>query len=804
MELRFPLILDGATGTELQKRGYTGDVCAEQWTLDHPDAIIDIQRGYVAAGSQVVYTPTFGANRRKLEESGLFNCTADYNRRLAELSAQAVQGKALRAGDMSPTGAFLAPLGDVSFEELVDIYTEQAAGLERAGVDLFVIETMMTLSDARAAVLAVRSVSDKPIFVTFTCDENGRSVSGTDITAALVVLQGMGIDAFGLNCSAGPEQMLLQLKRLREYARVPLIAKPNAGMPIIENGETVYRCTGEEFTALVPEFLAAGVAVFGGCCGTTPEFIRLLNGVFKGCVPGRPAHAMPSVLCTPMNYVNVDGITVVGERINPTGKKRFQQALRENDMNYVLEQAVSQVEAGAQVLDVNVGAPGVDEPALMPQVVKALQSVVSLPLQLDSSNVQALENGLRVYNGKPIVNSTNGEPEKLRAILPLCKKYGAAIVGLAIDERGILPAAEDRVAIARRITEAALEAGISREDIYIDCLTLTASAQQKDVLATVQALETCKKELGVRTILGVSNISFGLPCRPYLNTTFLTMAMYAGLDLAIMNPSSEEMMAAVYAYNVLTNRDAQSMQYIERYANRVPASTALKQAAQAAPTAASSDGSAEISGPYAALIKAVEKGLKGDAAAQTRALLAEKQPLEVVDEALIPALDIVGAKYEKGTLFLPQLLQAASAAQSAFEEIKTAIAQKGEGSASKGRIVLATVKGDVHDIGKNIVKVILENYGFEVIDLGRDVPVETVVDTVREKDVHLVGLSALMTTTLKSMEETIAALHAAKLDCKIMVGGAVLTPEYAEKIGADWYAKDAKRSADIAKEFFGV
>ena len=513
---------------------------------------------------------------------------------------------------------------------------------------------------------------------------------------------------------------------------------------------------------------------------------------------------MPSVLCTPMNYVNVDGITVVGERINPTGKKRFQQALRENDMNYVLEQAVSQVEAGAQVLDVNVGAPGVDEPALMPQVVKALQSVVSLPLQLDSSNVQALENGLRVYNGKPIVNSTNGEPEKLRAILPLCKKYGAAIVGLAIDERGILPAAEDRVAIARRITEAALEAGIPREDIYIDCLTLTASAQQKDVLATVQALEACKKELGVRTILGVSNISFGLPCRPYLNTPFLTMAMYAGLDLAIMNPSSEEMMAAVYAYNVLINRDAQSMQYIERYANRVPASTALQQAAQAAPAAASSDGSAEISGPYAALIKAVEKGLKGDAAAQTRALLAEKQPLEVVDEALIPALDIVGAKYEKGTLFLPQLLQAASAAQSAFEEIKTAIAQKGEGSASKGRIVLATVKGDVHDIGKNIVKVILENYGFEVIDLGRDVPVETVVDTVREKDVHLVGLSALMTTTLKSMEATIAALHAAKLACKIMVGGAVLTPEYAEKIGADWYAKDAKRSAAIAKEFFGV
>ena len=546
----------------------------------------------------------------------------------------------------------------------------------------------------------------------------------------------------------------------------------------------------------------------GGCCGTTPEFIQMLNGVFADCKPGRPEHPMLSVICSPVDCVNVDGITVVGERINPTGKKRFQQALRDGDMNYILEQAVSQAEAGAQILDVNVGAPGVDEPALMEQVVKALQSVVSLPLQLDSSHAEALERGLRVYNGKPIVNSVNGEPEVLEKVLPLCKKYGAAVVGLAIDERGIQPKAEDRVAIARRIKKAALEAGIPREDIYIDCLTLTASAQQEDVLATVQALHTCKTELGVRTILGVSNISFGLPCRPYLNTTFLTMAMYAGLDLAIMNPSSEEMMAAVYAYNVLTNRDKQSGRYIARYADQVPASAALAKAMQdkaasGVPAAAEAAGPA-VSGPYAPLMKAVEQGLKGEAAACTKALLAEKEPLELVDEALIPALDIVGVKYEKGKLFLPQLLQAASAAQSAFDEIKTAIAQRGGAGASKGRIVLATVKGDVHDIGKNIVKVILENYGFEVIDLGRDVPVETVVETVREKDVHLVGLSALMTTTLKSMEETIAALHAAKLDCKVMVGGAVLTPEYAEKIGADWYAKDAKQSADIAKEFFGA
>ena len=654
----------------------------------------------------------------------------------------------------------------------------------------------------KAALLAAKENTHLPILASMSFEAGGRTFTGCTVESFAASARGLGADAVGINCSLGPKEIFPMAKRLAEAVpgNFPVFVKPNAGLPRADGSG--YDITPQLFALQMKPYRELHLFAAGGCCGTTPEFIKLLNGTFAGCTPGRPAHRMPSVLCTPVDTVTVDGITVVGERINPTGKKRFQQALREGDMNYVLEQAVSQAEAGAQILDVNVGAPGVDEPVLMEQVVKALQSVTSLPLQLDSSNVEALARGLRVYNGKPIVNSTNGEPEKLAAILPLCKKYGAAIVGLAIDEKGIQPKAADRVAIARRITEAALAAGIPREDIYIDCLTLTASAQQEDVLATVQALEACKKELGVRTVLGVSNISFGLPCRAYLNTTFLTMAMYAGLDLAIMNPSSEEMMAAVYAYNVLTNRDKQSTKYIERFADRVPASTALAQAAKAAPAASAAE--AELTGPYAALMKAVEKGLKGDAAAHTRALLAEKQPLEVVDEALIPALDIVGAKYEKGTLFLPQLLQAASAAQSAFEEIKTAIAQKGEGSASKGRIVLATVKGDVHDIGKNIVRVILENYGFEVLDLGRDVPVETVVDTVREKDVHLVGLSALMTTTLKSMEETIAALHAAKLDCKIMVGGAVLTPEYAEKIGADWYAKDAKRSADIAKEFFGV
>ena len=795
------ILLDGGMGTMLQAAGLKLGARPEELNITDPALIEGIHGQYAAAGSRIVNANTFGASAHKLAGSaytleqvitaGIENCKR----------ACAPYG-ALTALDVGPLGELLEPSGTLAFEDAVAEYTRIVKAGEAAGADLIFFETYTDLYELKAALLAAKENTHLPILASMSFEAGGRTFTGCTVESFAATARGLGADAVGINCSLGPKEIFPMAKRLAEAVpgNFPVFVKPNAGLPRADGSG--YDITPQLFALQMKPYRELHLFAAGGCCGTTPEFIKLLNGTFAGCTPGRPAHRMPSVLCTPVDTVAVDGITVVGERINPTGKKRFQQALREGDMNYVLEQAVSQAEAGAQILDVNVGAPGVDEPVLMEQVVKALQSVTSLPLQLDSSNVEALARGLRVYNGKPIVNSTNGEPEKLAAILPLCKKYGAAIVGLAIDEKGIQPKAADRVAIARRITEAALAAGIPREDIYIDCLTLTASAQQEDVLATVQALEACKKELGVRTVLGVSNISFGLPCRTYLNTTFLTMTMYAGLDLAIMNPSSEEMMAAVYAYNVLTNRDKQSTKYIERFADRVPASTALAQAAKAVPAASAAE--AELTGPYAALMKAVEKGLKGDAAAHTRALLTEKQPLEVVDEALIPALDIVGAKYEKGTLFLPQLLQAASAAQSAFEEIKTAIAQKGEGSASKGRIVLATVKGDVHDIGKNIVRVILENYGFEVLDLGRDVPVETVVDTVREKDVHLVGLSALMTTTLKSMEETIAALHAAKLDCKIMVGGAVLTPEYAEKIGADWYAKDAKRSADIAKEFFGV
>ena len=541
-------------------------------------------------------------------------------------------------------------------------------------------------------------------------------------------------------------------------------------------------------------YAATGVSLLGGCCGTTPAYIAALRAAFAAQTPAQKIPLRRSCLCTPVRFVEVDGITVVGERINPTGKKRLQQALREGDSAYPCAQAVAQAEAGAEVLDVNAGLPGIDEAAVLERLVCELQAVTDLPLQLDSSDPAALERALRVYNGKPIVNSVNGEPKTLDAILPLCKKYGAAVVGLTLDEHGIPDDAEGRLAIARRIVAATDAAGIPREDVYIDCLTLTASAQQEGAAQTLQALTRCKQELGVRTVLGVSNISFGLPCRGYLNTTFLTMAMAAGLDLAIMNPNTPEMMAAVRAYRVLTAQDPQSAAYVQAYAN-VQLQT---QAVAAAPVAPQNAPGGD------ALFEAVRRGLQDEARAAAEAALRTQQPLAVVNTSLIPALDAVGDGFEKGTVFLPQLLQAATAAQAAFEAVKAAIAAQGQpGGAGKGKIVLATVQGDVHDIGKNIVRVILENYGYDVLDLGRDVPPQRVVEAVRATGARLVGLSALMTTTVPNMKATIDALHEAGLPCQVWVGGAVLTPAYAKQIGADFYCKDAKASADLAKAILG-
>lgn len=796
---RETVLLDGAMGTMLQAAGLPLGARPEALNLEDPALIESIHARYAAAGSRILCANTFGASAHKLAGSGYtVEQVVDAAIRCARRAAQPYGS--LVALDIGPLGELLEPAGTLPFEEAVEAFAEIVRAGAAAGADLILCETFTDLYELKAALLACRENCGLPVLASMSFEAGGRTFTGCGVESFAAAARGMGADALGINCSLGPKEILPMARALcgAVPGDYPVFVKPNAGLPRADGSG--YDITPQLFAMQMKPYRELGLFAAGGCCGTTPDFIRALHRVFDGCAVGREARPLPSVLCTPVQRVVVDGITVVGERINPTGKKRFQQALREGDMDYVLAQAISQAESGAAVLDVNVGAPGVDEPALMEQVVKALQSVVSLPLQLDSSNAAALERGLRVYNGKPIVNSVNGEQAVLDKLLPLCKKYGAAVVGLTMDEQGIPKTAAGRVAIAARIRDAALAAGIPLEDIYIDCLTLTASAQQEDVMATLDALRACKEELGVRTVLGVSNISFGLPCRPYLNTAFLTMAMYAGLDLAIMNPASEEMMGAVYAYGVLSGRDKQSGRYIARYAGR----TMPSQAAQPAAPQASAPEETSAGGPYAPLMKAVEQGLKGEAAAHTRALLAGHEPLDLVDHALIPTLDAVGAGYEKGTLFLPQLLQSASAAQAAFEEIKAAVAKNGAPGSSKGKIVLATVKGDVHDIGKNIVRVILENYGFEVLDLGRDVPPEKVVEAVRESGARLVGLSALMTTTLKSMAETIEALHKAKLDCKVMVGGAVLTERYALEIGADWYAKDAKRSADIAKEFYHV
>lgn len=796
------ILLDGAMGTMLQAAGLPLGAKPEALNLENPALIESIHAQYAAAGSRIVCANTFGASAHKLAGTP-YTVAQVVEAGIACARRAAAPHGAWVALDVGPLGELLEPAGTLAFEDAVADFAEIIRAGAAAGADLVLLETFTDLYELKAALLACKENCDLPVLASMSFEAGGRTFTGCTVGSFAATARGLGADALGINCSLGPKEIYPMARALCEAVPgdYPVFVKPNAGLPRADGSG--YDITPQLFAMQLKPYRELGLFAAGGCCGTNPDFIRALHKVFDDCPVGRPAHPMPSVLCTPVQCVQVDGITVVGERINPTGKKRFQQAVREGDVDYILAQGISQADSGAVVLDVNVGVPGVDEPAAMEKVVKALQSVVSLPLQLDSSNAEALARGLRTYNGKPIVNSVNGEQAVLDRLLPLCKKYGAAVVGLTLDENGIPKTAAQRVAIAARIRDEALAAGIPLEDIYIDCLTLTASAQQDDVMTTLEALRACKEELGVRTVLGVSNISFGLPCRPYLNTAFLTMAMQAGLDLAIMNPASEEMMGAVFAYNVLSGRDRQSGAYIARYAGRAMPSAAPQPVQQSTSGAAAGEAAGE-SGPYAALMRAVEQGLKGESAAATRALLAEHPPLDLVDHALIPALDVVGAGYEKGTLFLPQLLQSASAAQAAFEEIKAAVAKQGRPGESKGKIVLATVKGDVHDIGKNIVRVILENYGFDVLDLGRDVPVETVVEAVRQSGARLVGLSALMTTTLKSMAETIEALHAAKLDCKVMVGGAVLTESYAMQIGADWYAKDAKRSADIAKEFYQV
>ena len=789
------VLLDGGMGTQLQTRGLQPGQKPELAALEMPDTLTAIHADYARAGADILLANTFGANAKKLAGCP---CTVEQvvSASIACARSAAAETGALVALDIGPLGELLVPAGTLRFEDAYAEFAQVIRAGAAAGADLVFLETMTDLYELKAAILAAKENCALPVFTSMSFESRGRTFTGCTVESYAVTAAGLGADAVGINCSLGPKEILPFAQRLCRSvpAGVPVFVKPNAGLP---NPDGSYNLNAAEFAAEMKAYASIGVSMVGGCCGTTPAFIAKLRETFAPLVPADKIPIRRSCLCTPVRFVEVDGITVVGERINPTGKKRLQQALRDGDSAYPCAQAVAQAEAGAQVLDVNAGLPGIDEAATLEHLVKDLQAITDLPLQLDSSNPEALSRALRIYNGKPIVNSVNGEQKTLDTILPLCKKYGAAVVGLALDEHGIPADAEGRFAIAKRIAAAANAAGIPNEDIYIDCLTLTASAQQEGAVQTLEALTRCKKELGVRTVLGVSNISFGLPCRGYLNTTFLTMAMSAGLDLAIMNPNTPEMMAAVRAYRVLTSQDKQSSDYVAAYADvQIQTTQTSKSAATVAEVGAAAPGGD-------ALFEAVRRGLKAEARAAADAALTMREPLDVVNASLIPALDAVGDGFEKGTVFLPQLLQAATAAQAAFESIKAKIAAFGQAQGSKGKIVIATVKGDVHDIGKNIVRVILENYGYDVLDLGRDVAPERVVEAVRQTGAKLVGLSALMTTTVPNMQATIEALHAAGLDCKVMVGGAVLTPDYARNIGADYYCKDAKASADLAKQLLG-
>lgn len=775
-------ILDGAMGTMLQKSGLQPGASPELLSITNTELIESIHRAYINSGADIVYANTFGANPLKLAGSGY--STAEVIDASIRAAKNACKGSgAAVALDIGPLGELLEPSGTLSFESAYELFREVVLAGVSVGADLVVLETMTDLYEVKAGVLAVRENSSLPLFVSMSFEENGRTFTGCSIESMAATLDGLGVDALGINCSLGPREIYPLAKRLCECSEKPIFVKPNAGLP--NPADNSYDIDASAFSSIMNEYHELGICMAGGCCGTTPEYIAAISELFKKQTPIKRSIKRQSVVCTPTRTVTMERVAVIGERINPTGKKRFKQALAENNLDYILAQAVEQADAGADILDVNVGMPGIDEVSMLTNVVKKIQSVTDLPLQIDSSNPLAVESALRVYNGKAIVNSVNGEQAVLDKLLPIVKKYGASVVALTLDENGIPNTAHERVEIARRILAEAEKHGIAKENVFVDCLTLTASAQQAEVAETLEALRTVKHSLGLKTVLGVSNISFGLPNRGLINSTFLSLALGAGLDLPIINPNSDAMMNVISAYRVLANIDAGSEEYIKRFEMHQPS----------AKTSASPDSSHSLQ-------EAVQKGLADEAHELCKSALEKSEPLDVVNNQLIPALDAVGTAFESGKLFLPQLLSAANAAQSAFEAVKTKIAESGEKGVSRGKIVLATVKGDIHDIGKNIVKVILENYGYTVIDLGRDVAIETVVETAKRENVPLVGLSALMTTTLDSMEKTISAIRKAGLSCKVMVGGAVLTESYAMKIGADYYAKDAKRSADIAKEVF--
>ncbi|PHV69885.1 homocysteine methyltransferase [Sporanaerobium hydrogeniformans] len=774
-------------GTVLQSKGVKLGELPESYNYTRPEVIEEIHREYLEAGADFITTNTFGANRYKLNKTPY--TVEGMIEKAVEIAKEARKGYKNRyiALDIGSSGKVLEPIGDTSFEEIYDIFKEQVVAGAKAGCDVILFETFTDLYELKAGVLAAKENCDLPIFCTMSFEENGRTFFGTSVESMILTLEALGVAAVGVNCSLGPKELKPIVQQIVEKASIPILVQPNAGLPVIKDGQVHYNVSPKEFARYMKEFAEMGVSLLGGCCGTDYAYIRETIEATCNEPYSEPTYKEVTGVCSHGKAVYFDDVRIIGERLNPTGKKLLQQALRNDDMDYILKEAIGQEKQGAHLLDVNMGLPDIDEVAMLKKAVTEIQSMVKLPLQIDSSNVQALEEATRIYNGKPIINSVNGKKESLEAILPIAKKYGACILGLTLDERGIPESAEERLEVARRIVTAAREIGIPKKDILIDCLVVTASAQQDLVLETLRAVRLVKEELGVKTVLGVSNVSFGLPNRPIINKTMLAMALMQGLDAPIMNPGDTGMLETISAYRVLTGKDKDSKAYITQ-------NTQMNELAilpnGANPEVEKLD-----------LKQAIIVGLKEEAKKATTSKLKERKALEIVEEEIVPALNQVGTLYEEQTIFLPQLIKSAEAAKKAFEVLQQAMTKE-ESSihAQKPKVALATVYGDIHDIGKNIVKVIMENYHFEVYDLGKDVPSEKVIEAVKKHDIRIVGLSALMTTTVGSMKETIAALKVACPEVKVIVGGAVLTPDLAEFVEADYYAKDAMESVRIAEK----
>lgn len=762
---------DGGMGTMLQAAGLKAGQLPETLNITNKDMILAVHRAYADAGCEYITANTFGANCLKFENYD------EIIKAGIEL-AKSVGKKVLL--DIGPTGKLLKPMGELAFDDAIDIFAKTViAGKD--GADAVLIETMSDTYEIKAAVLAAKENCDLPIIVTMIFDEKGRLLTGADIKTAVTMLEGLGVDVIGLNCGLGPKQMIEYVKELRKWTSLPIAVQPNAGLPVSVNGKTVFNVEPEEFAQDMKEIAKLGVSYLGGCCGTTPEHIRQMIALCKDFPANVPESKNYCLVSSYSETVDLgEKPKIIGERINPTGKKLFKEALRRNDIDYIIKEGIAQRDAGAHILDVNVGLPEIDECKMMEDAVYNLQAVLPTPLQIDTTNIAALERALRVYNGKPMLNSVNGKQKNMEEVFPLAKKYGSVVVCLCLDENGIPETAEGRIAVAEKIIKTAKEYGIDKKDLIVDALTMTISTDKNNAKETLKAVKYIRETLGVNTVLGVSNISFGLPQRDVINTAFFTLALQSGLSAGIINPKSSSMMNAYYSYNALAGLDDNCTEYIESV-------TEAQQAVQET---------------NVTLHTAIVKGMKDEAGACAKELLKDTAPLDVINNYIIPALDEVGAGFEKNKIFLPQLLMSADSAKAAFDVIKEYMILNNAEEKSGNKIVLATVHGDIHDIGKNIVKVLLSNYGFDVIDLGKDVPEETVLQAVTQNDVKLVGLSALMTTTVPAMEKTIELLHK-NTDAKVLVGGAVLTKSYAKMINADWYAKDAMESVRIAKAFFG-